>query len=193
MTAQQNAALYLANATCNDLLVMPHGIYFTDPANKAVWLVSFDGKKTQVSDMIEAPNGIIATPDQKFVLVSDSNGQFVYSFAVQADGTLTAGQQYGYLHLPYGSRKSQGDGMTCDKDGNIYVTTGLGIQVLDQLGRVNLIISKPQAAFLPNIVFGGKDLQTLYATNGDKVFARQMNTAGVRSWQAPVKPPKPGL
>jgi sugar lactone lactonase YvrE/enterochelin esterase-like enzyme len=186
-------SVLLDNATCNDLVVMQHGIYYTDPTNKAVWLLGFDGKKTQVSDMIEFPNGIIATPDQKFLLVSDYNGQFVYSFAIQGDRTLTAGQEYGYLHLPYGSGKSQGDGMTCDKDGNIYVTTALGIQVMDQLGRVNLIISKPQAAFMPNIVFGGKDLQTLYATNGDKVYARQTNAVGVRSWQSPVKPPKPGL
>ncbi len=191
--AQAQRSVLVDNATCNDLLVMRNGLYYTDPANKAVWFVTFDGKKTKVTDMIDSPNGIIATPDQQFVLVSDYAGQFVYSFAVQTDGTLTAGQHYGYLHLPYGSGRSQGDGMTCDKDGNIYVTTELGVQVLDQLGRVNLIISKPQRAPLTNAVFGGKDLNVLYAVCGDKIYSRAMNTSGVRSWQDPVKPPKPGL
>ncbi len=191
--AQAQRSVLVDNATCNDLVVMRNGLYYTDPTNKSVWFVTFDGKKTKATDIVEFPNGIIATPDQQFVLVSDYTGQFVYSFAVQADGSLTAGQQYGFLHLPYASGRSQGDGMTCDKDGNIYVATALGIQVLDQLGRVNLIINKPQDAFLPNLVFGGKDMQTLYVTCGDKVFARATNAVGVRSWQEPVKPPKPGL
>ncbi len=186
-------SVFVDNTTCNDLVVMQHGLYYTDPKNKAVWFVNFEGRKQQVTDMIESANGIIATPDQKFLLVSDYVGQFVYSFAIQSDGTLTAGQQYGYLHLPYGTNKSQGDGMTVDRDGNIYVSTALGIQVLDQPGRVNLIIEKPQRASMPNMVFGGKEMNTLYATCGDKLFKRKTNATGLRAWQSPIAPPKPGL
>ena len=34
--------------------------------------------------------------------------------------------------------------MAVDTEGRMYVTTTLGVQVLDQLGRVNLILSKPE-------------------------------------------------
>ncbi len=191
--AQGQKSVLVPDTGCNDLLVMRHGLYYTDPSTKSVWFVTFDGQRTKATDIVEFPNGITATPDQQFVLVSDYAGRFVYSFAVGENGALIAGQQYGYLHLPYGSGKSQGDGMTTDRDGNIYVASALGIQVLDQLGRVNLIINKPQRGALPNLVFGGKEMQTIFATCGDKVFARQTHATGVRPWQSPVKPPKPGL
>ena len=66
------------------------------------------------------------------------------------------------------------DGMTVDIDGRLYVTTQLGLQVLDPLGRVNLVIAKPQNAWLSNVVFGGPDLDTLYVTCGDKVYRRRV-------------------
>ena len=42
--------------------------------------------------------------------------------------------------------------MTVDFEGRIYVTTRDGLQVLVQLGRVRVILSKPQNAWLSNVV-----------------------------------------
>ena len=36
------------------------------------------------------------------------------------------------------------DGLKCDREGRVYVTTLSGIQVMDQLGRVNAIIPTPK-------------------------------------------------
>jgi gluconolactonase len=83
--------------------------------------------------------------------------------------------------------------MTIDSEGRTYVATRVGLQVLDQLGRVHLIINKPQAAKLSNVVFGGPDLDTIYATSTDKVYRRKLKARGVVPWKGAVKPPRPGL
>jgi sugar lactone lactonase YvrE len=82
--------------------------------------------------------------------------------------------------------------MTTDTEGYLYVATRVGIQVCDQPGRVTAIIGKPQAAALANVVFGGPNLDTLYATAEDKVFRRVVRRRGVFPWQV-VAPPKPRL
>ncbi|MCU0721246.1 MAG: gluconolactonase, partial [Pirellula sp.] len=71
--------------------------------------------------------------------------------------------------------------------------TAMGIQILDQLGRVNQILNKPQNAFLSNVCFGGADRDWMWVTCGDKVYRRKVAAKGVVSWENPTKPPKPGL
>ena len=83
--------------------------------------------------------------------------------------------------------------MTVDDKGFTYVATRIGLQVLDQLGRVHLIIRKPQEKKLSNVCFGGENLDTIFATCGDKVYKRKLKRKGVVPWKGAVKPPKPGL
>jgi sugar lactone lactonase YvrE len=89
--------------------------------------------------------------------------------------------------------QSGADGVTVDTEGRIYVTTVLGVQILDQLGRVNFIISKPGPGWLSNCTFGGPNRDVLYATCGENVYRRKLRATGVDTSAAPVKPPKPGL
>ena len=83
--------------------------------------------------------------------------------------------------------------MTVDRVGRTYVTTRQGLQVMDQLGRVHLILRKPNDGWLSNVVFGGPDRDTLYVTCQDAVYRRKVNTQGVNPAAEPVKPPRPGL
>ena len=46
------------------------------------------------------------------------------------------------------------DGIRVDRDGRLYVTTRMGIQVCDQAGRVNCIIPTPNGR-IANLCFGG--------------------------------------
>jgi gluconolactonase len=178
----------------NDLVVNHRGeIYFTDPAHKKVWFIDTKGAKRVVDEGITEPNGVILSPDQSLLLVADTKGQFVYSFHIQPDGSLTHKQKYFFLHMPEGSTQSGADGMTVDTQGRLYVATDLGVQVCDQAGRVNSIIRKPQRAWLANVTFGGPNLDELYVTTGDKVYKRKVKTKGVLSSQAPIKPAAPRL
>lgn len=177
----------------NDLVLLHNGMgYCTDPDNKKIFYFTIKGDKKEVDSGIEFPNGIMTSPDQTLLTVANTRGRFCYSYQIQPDGTLGAKQEYGWLHVT-DHLQTGADGMAVDTEGRMYVTTSLGVQILDQLGRVNLILSKPKDAWLSNVIFGGPKRDVLYVTCGDSVYKRRINATGVDSWKEPVKAPKPGL
>ncbi len=177
----------------NDLAITSGGaIYFTDPINHRVWYLDPKGVRRLAHEGIERPNGIQLSPDQSLLNVADSRGRWVWSFQIQPDGSLAHGQPFHRLEIADDSSSTSADGMTIDRDGYLYVTTRIGLQVCDPPGRVVAIIDKPQPGSLANVVFAGPDLDWLYVTAGDKVFRRQVRRKGVLPW-SPLKPPKPQL
>jgi gluconolactonase len=178
----------------NDLAVSYAGnVYVTDPAHKQVWLVTPKGDARVVDVGIARPNGVVLSPDQTLLYVADTAGQFVYSFRIAADGTLTDKEPFYHLHLQEGLPGSNADGMTVDTLGNLYVTSEVGVQVCDQAGKVTGIIAKPQRGWLANVVFGGAGFDELFVTAGDKVYKRQVRTRSALAFQPPIKPPTPRL
>lgn len=168
-------------------------IYATDPDNKRVWLVDSQGKKSVVDRGIPFFGGICLIPDQSLLLVGDRLGQFIYSFHINPDGTLADRQPYHHLRIPDGVMESGAAGMTVDTHGTLYVLTHMGIQMCDQAGRVQGIISTPQGAVLSNIVFGGADFDEMYACGSGQIFKRKLNATGVLTFQPPIKPAAPSL
>jgi sugar lactone lactonase YvrE len=132
------------------------------------------------------------SPDQSLLYVADTRSHWVYSYQIQADGTLAYKQKYFHLHVPDTADDSGADGLRTDRDGRLYVATRMGIQVCDQPGRVNCIIPTPNGK-IANLCFGGKDFQTIYACCGDKVYSRKVKTTGAHGWQQPNKPGNPRL
>ncbi len=178
----------------NDLVINPKGdMYVTSPGEKKVYYIPNGGKPRVVDTGIAKPNGVTFSPDHTVLMVSDTEGPFVYSFRIKPDGSLTAKQEYHLLHVPVGMTRSGADGVAMDDQGFLYVTSHFGIQICDQLGRVNAIMSKPQRQWISNITFGGDKMDTIYVTCGDAVFKRKINRRGVASIVSPIKPPKPGL
>lgn len=182
-----------SDVASNDLCINAKGqIWFTDPRNKRVWFLDGKGGKRVVHEGINFPNGVLLSADQSLLLVNDSWSKWVWSFAVNEDGSLTNGQAYHRLETPEESALSGADGMTTDTEGHLYVATDIGVQICDQPGRVVAILNKPHLGSLSNVVFGGPGLSTLYATAGDRVYKREINRKGVTAW-GPVKPPMPRL
>lgn len=179
----------------NDLVVLSTGdIYVTDHKNKQVWHVSPKGEKKVVDKGLNFPNGITATPDQTQLLVADMNGAGIYSYQIQPDGSLAHKQLYYFAQIPAMKSTCGADGLCVDKEGRLYAATHIGIQVFDQAGRVNAIISRPDPTRpVVNLTFGGPSHAWLYVTCGDKVYRRKTKTAGVLLYQAPVLPPTPRL
>jgi sugar lactone lactonase YvrE len=177
----------------NDLAVTARGeVYFSDPGGKKVWFIDrTGGKRVVVEKGIEFPNGVRLTPDHALLDVADYASKWIWSFQVQADGSLADGQAFHRLETD-DDASARPDGMTLDSEGQLYVATTLGVQICDQAGRVVGIINKPQPGPISNVVFGGADLRTLYVTAGDKVFRRQLRRKGVFPW-TPVKLPAPRL
>ena len=101
-----------------------------------------------------------------------------------------AGCMYPILKKMHGA-----DGLKCDTAGRVYVATRLGIQVMDQLGRVNAIIAycRYQMVKLPTFVLAGPEFNILYVSAGDKVFRRKLKTRGANTFDKPIKPANPRL
>jgi gluconolactonase len=182
------------DVSVNDLAVNVKGdLYFTDSAGKKVWFLPKGGKARVVDEGIESPNGVLFSPDQTLLYVSDYIGQLAWSFQIQPDGSLAHKQRYFYLHTPDVATRSGADGMAADEAGRVYIASPLGVQVFDQMGRVQAIIPAPLTAALSNVEFGGANMDEMFITNGDKVFKRKTKVKGVVSWRPPIKPAPPRL
>lgn len=187
--------LIAENVTINDLAINVKGdLYFTDSPGKKVWYLAKGGTPRVVDEGIDNPNGVLFSPDQSLLYVSDYIGQLSWVFQIQPDGSLGHKQRYFYVHVPDAAPRAGSDGMAVDTDGRVYIATPLGVQVFDQIGKCHAIIPAPQKGVaLSNVEFGGPNFDELYITNGDKVYKRKVKTKGVLSWRPPIKPAPPRL
>ncbi len=181
----------------NDLVVLHSGgVFATDPFetpnNSKVYFISSQGEKKVVDTGLKFANGITVSPDQTLLYVADSRTHWVYSYTIQADGTLANKQRYYHLYMRDTDDDTGADGLRCDRDGRLWVATKAGLQVCDQAGRVNCIIPTPNGK-VSNLTFGGADMDILYATCGDKVYSRKVKVKGANAFEKPFKPKAPGL
>jgi len=169
----------------NDLWIAPNGgIYLTDPFYKRPWwdhqTMEQDGqyvyylapgasKLIKVVTDFKQPNGIIGTPDGKYLYVADIGDNKTWRYSISVDGTLSGKKLFAGL----GS-----DGMTIDNEGNIYLT-GNGVTIFDPDGV--LIEKIPiEESWTANVCFGGKDRHLLFITALKSVYGLKMRTKGVQ-------------
>jgi sugar lactone lactonase YvrE/enterochelin esterase-like enzyme len=180
--------------SCNDLVVLDHGIYFTGPEEQVIWYLPHGGEGVAAGKGPDKPNGLVITPDQRFLLVVDSSGRYIWSYRIAEDGSLQHGQPYSYVHSPQDEMNTGADGATMTEDGSLLVATKLGLQIFDQPGRAHVILNRPQRhGRLSNCVLAGDNGNELYVTCGDSVYRRKTKLKGIAPWQPAVTPPKPRL
>jgi sugar lactone lactonase YvrE/enterochelin esterase-like enzyme len=158
-----------------------------------IYLVTPDGKKKLVDEGLQFANGIALTPDQTQLYVTESGSHWVWIYSIKNDGTLANKQKYGWLHIKDDDNNSGAGGLTCDTAGRVYVATSLGIQVMDQIGRVNAIIPLPGGANAISLGFAGPGFDVLYVAAGDKIYRRKLRTKAANSFADPVRPMNPRL
>jgi sugar lactone lactonase YvrE/enterochelin esterase-like enzyme len=181
----------------NDLVVLHDGgIYVTNPGAgtepSKIWYINPSGQKRVVDTGLKISNGVTVSPDQSLLYVAESRTHWVYSYQIQADGSLAFKQKYYHLHMPDTVDDAGADGIRVDRDGRLYVASRAGIQVCDPAGRVNCIIPTPNGR-VANLCFGGADFDTIYATCGDRVYKRKVKVKGANAFEAPFKPAPPKL
>ncbi len=185
--------------TGNDIVVAKNGnIYFTAPNGVSnpskLYLIKPNGEKVEVDQGLKFANGLTLSPDQTQLYVTESASHWVWVYQIQADGALAHKQRYGWLHVRDVDENAWSDGLKCDKDGRIYVTTLTGIQVLDQTGRVNAILPVPKTkGQVSNVCFGGPNFDIMYITCVDKVYRRKVKVKGANTFDSPNKPAAPKL
>jgi sugar lactone lactonase YvrE len=153
-------------------------VYFTEPPTHKVWLVDATGRTRVVHEGMNWPRGVRASPDQTKLVVNDPPTRWVWSFQIQADGSLANGQRFYRLETDQKSETDAG-GMVFDSEGFLYVATNVGVQVCDQRGRLTAIINAPGKEAVSNVFFGGPGLQWLYVTDGDRIYRRPATRHGV--------------
>ena len=181
--AQGEYTVVAEGVQSNDLVVAGNGsIWCTDPPGERVWHISGAASRTKkvVAEGIR-PNGVILTPDQGTLVVTESQEPVLWTFRVERDGSLSHKERYyGPVQLPSRADRPGSDGMTVDSIGRLYVATRAGLQMFDPTGRLGGAIAKPHPGPLSNVCFGGPQLDTLYVTAGDKVYRRKVQAKGVR-------------
>lgn len=168
----------------NDLWIdAKGGIYFTDPyyqrdywerkkpemdKQNVYYLPKGKKEAIVVDDNLKQPNGIVGTPDGKYLYVADIRDNKTYKYEITADGSLANRQ----LFVSQGS-----DGMTLDNQGNLYIT-GKGVTVYDPSGQKIEQIQVP-SGWVGNVCFGGKDRKMLFITASESIYTLDMQVKGV--------------
>ncbi|MBM4073265.1 MAG: SMP-30/gluconolactonase/LRE family protein [Planctomycetes bacterium] len=173
----------------NDLVLdKAGGVYFTDPVFRApkplpqgklaVYYVDAKGKVTRLIDNLPNPNGVILSPDEKTLYVIPSGQADMMAYPVMSPGKIGDGKVFCTLKQPKGKKGTGGDGLTVDTKGNLYITSGLGLQVFSPAGKLLGIIPFPEQP--ANVTFGGPDMKTLYVTARTSLYSAPMEAVGHR-------------
>lgn len=171
----------------NDLVIdKTGGVYFTDPryrapdpwpqGKEAVYYRAADGAVTRLIEDRSAPNGIILSPDETTLYVIPSMEKEMWSYPVKSPGKIGKGKLFCVLTQPEGKDNTGGDGLTIDTNGNLYITTALGLQVFDPSGKQLGIIAIPEHP--ANVAFGGKDNKTLFVTARKSLYSVETGATG---------------
>ena len=179
----------------NDLVRASSGaVYFTDPPYgleglnesplkelpyNGVFRLDPDGKVTLLHAGLSMPNGVILSPDERTLYVTNSDPEraVIMAFPVQADGTLRPARLFADMTpLAKEGLKGLPDGLAIDRQGNLFSTGPGGVHVFapdgTRLGRIDTGTAVANAKF-------GADGRTLFLTSHDRLARIRTRTTGL--------------
>jgi gluconolactonase len=158
-----------------------------------IWQISRTGERKLVDQGLSSVSGLVFSPDRALFFAAEASSKWIYSYVVKPDGTFTDKQPFDWLHTDDITSVSGSEDLAADKHGNLYVATRIGIQICDQNGRVRAILPLPvRAGSVRSICFGGEHFDSLYATDGNRIFRRRLKISGVPPWADPIAYPSTG-
>jgi len=177
----------------NDLTIAKNGdIYFTDqgqtglhdPTGRVYRFNPTTKRLDLLLDNVPSPNGIVLSPDERFLFVAATRGNCVWRMPLQADGSVSKAGQFFTSYGPSGP-----DGLAMDERGRLLIANpGLGyVWVVNPRGEVDEVLHAPKvggklaAVSLTNLAFGGANNQTIYCTDSSngRILTARMDVAGV--------------
>jgi gluconolactonase len=171
----------------NDLWINNNGnIYFTDPyfqrdywerkkpdpaiGGEKLYFMRDERSQPVIADNdLKKPNGIVGTPDGKYLYVADMGVNKTYRYEINSNGMLS--NRTVFLD------NMSSDGMTLDEKGNLYLT-GMGVTVFNSIGEKIKHIDIPEK-WTANICFGGSNKNVLFITASEAVYTLEMSVKGV--------------
>jgi gluconolactonase len=165
----------------NDAVVRTNGdIFFTDPpyglagqdedstkeiSFNGVYKIAKDGMVTLLIDSLTRPNGLALSPDEKTLIVANSDPEKAIWYAFDLDEKDSIVQARIFYNVTT-NFKMEGmglpDGVRIDRDGNIFATGPGGIWIFNKDGKVIGKIKLPQATANCELADDGK---TLFVTS----------------------------
>jgi len=171
----------------NDLDIDKAGnIYFTDPryGNRASMEMKIEGVYFQKiesdrsaamqplirleADLVR-PNGIVLSPDESILYVSDMPENYIYAYDIESPGKVTNKRVFGRLNKGKGGGS---DGMCVDQQGRLYATGHGKVWVFEPTGEV--VATIPVGKQTVNVTFGA-DNKTLYITANKGLYRITLN------------------
>lgn len=170
----------------NDLAFRSNGdLFFTDPPYglpmrneqdptketpyQGVYKVTPSGEVVLLVDSLTRPNGIALTPDEKTLIVanSDPDKAMWYAFDIDENDSLTNARIF--YDATADGKKEPGapDGFKIDKQGNMFASGPGGIWIFDMTGKVLGKIKLTDRA--SNCALADDD-KTLYVTNNHQIL-----------------------
>ncbi len=117
---------------------------------------------------VKKPNGIVGTPDGKYLYVADMGDWKTYRYSINKNGSL---------HNKKLFANEASDGMTIDSKGNVYFTNN-GVSIYNSSGKKIAHINVPEK-WTGNICFGGKKKDVLFITASKSVYVIRTMVKGV--------------
>jgi gluconolactonase len=154
-----------------------HGDPSQQERNRVYRLDRSNGELTAVAEDFDKPNGLAFSPDESVLYISDSGfthgddrPHHIRAFDVVDGKTLTNSRIICEVspHVP--------DGLRVDTDGNLYVTSGDGVQVFTPDGDMIGKFVTPEVA--ANCCFGMADKQTLFICATSSVWMVRLKSTG---------------
>jgi gluconolactonase len=174
----------------NDVVVKRDGgIYFTDTYGglrlrdkdprkgldyNAVFLWK-DGKLTLLISDMPQTNGLAFSPDEKYLYVNGSRGNYVRRYEVRPDDTLANGAMF--IDMSKETERGITDGLRVDVRGNLYETGPGGVWIISPEGKHLGTIRAPEQA--TNVGFGDADRKTLYIAARTSIYKIRVLTPGI--------------
>ena len=181
----------------NDVVEASDGtIWFTDPTygflqgfrprpvvgDRVYRFEPASGRLRVVADSLDKPNGLVLAPDERTLYVTDSG-------ANQEPGSFYADRPHHVVAFdvaPFSARLTNErvfaeispgfpDGIKCDADGRVYVSSSTGVQVFSPEGERLGEIELPGAV---NFTFGGPGRNVLFITADTAVWAATFHAKG---------------
>lgn len=167
--------------------------YATEPGTHSdepsrIVAIGSKGGLIELDRGISSASGLAVSPDGFLLLAAEPTSQWIYSFA-KSDRGLAAKQRYFWLHTADIPNSSGATELAYDTQGDLWVASEIGIQVCDRNGRVRAILPFPTARPVTALCFGGPKFDTVYATDGRRLFRRKLAVRGYLPWMPPITLP----
>ena len=162
----------------------PFGLpkFFDDPRKELPFSGVFswkDGQLRLLSHELRGPNGIVFSPDEKYLYVDnwDPAAKTVTRYPVGRDGSLGRGEIFIDLTAQIPGAEAL-DGMKTDVQGHLYVSAPGGVWIFDAQGRHLGTITAPHPVH--NFAWGGRDGRTLYLCARTALYRINLLQEGIR-------------